>query len=69
MSMSRIASLFGLAGALGLIITVLVGPSVRTDYLVEASFVCLVLAGLFVLVYVFNNLWAEFNGSGNAHQP
>jgi hypothetical protein len=60
MSTLKIASLFGLAGALGLIVAVLIGPSEPTDYLLDASFICLALGGFFVLLHVLINLWTDF---------
>ncbi len=69
MSAPKIASLLGLVGALGVILAVLIGPSERTDYLLDASFVCLALGGLILILYVLINLWADFTGSDSRHRP
>ncbi len=69
MSAPKVASLLGLAGALGLILAVLMGPSEPTDYLLDASFVCLALGGLIMVLHVLINLWADFTGSESRHRP
>jgi hypothetical protein len=69
MSAPKIASLFGLVGASGLIIAVLIGTSEWTDDLLDASFICLVFAGLTMLLYVLVNLWKDFSGPGDLHRP
>jgi len=56
-----IASLFGWAGLLGMIVARFLGTS-ETKLLV-ASFACLVLAGLIVLVHFTINCWFELNRS------
>ena len=63
MTMPKIASLFGLAGLLGMIVASFLGTSAAVDNLLVASFVCLVLAGLFVLVPWIINVWTEFKRS------
>ena len=47
--MPKIASLFGLAGLLGMILARFLGTSAAVNNLLVASCVCLVLAGLLVL--------------------
>lgn len=69
MTTPKIASLFGLAGALGLIIAVLMGTSERTDLLLDASFVCLALGGVILIIHVLVNLFADFAESGDPHRP
>jgi hypothetical protein len=69
MSAPKIASLFCLAGALGLIVAVLVGTSQRTEYLLDVSFACIALGGLTVLLHVLRNLWSDFTESDNPHRP
>jgi hypothetical protein len=56
-----IAYLFGLAGLLGMPVARFVGTSAAVNNLLLASFVCLVLAGLFVLVHFTINFWVELN--------
>jgi hypothetical protein len=56
-----IASLFGLAGWLGMIVARFLGTSAAVNNLLVASFVCLVLAGLLVLVHFTINFWFELN--------
>src|SRR5262249_2775347 len=43
MTMPKIASLLGLAGVLGMIVASILGTSAAADYVLVASFVCLVL--------------------------
>ena len=62
--MPKIASLFGLAGLLGMIVASILGTSAAADYVLVASFVCLVLAGLLVLVPWIINVWIELKRSG-----
>jgi len=73
MTMRKIASLFGLAGLLGMVpkIASLFGlagllgmPVARlaaVNNLLVASFVCLVVAGLLVLVHFTISFWIELN--------
>ena len=63
MTMPKIASLFGLAGLLAMIVASFLGTSAAADNLLVASFVCLVLAGLLVLVHFTINFWSELNRS------
>jgi hypothetical protein len=51
-TMPKIASLFGLAGLLGMIVAARVlGISAAVDNLLVVLFVCLILAGLLVFVH------------------
>ena len=59
--MPKAAALFGVAGVLFLMVAVLVGPPDRNDHsLVDASFACLILAGVSLFVHVLVNLWHDF---------
>lgn len=65
-TLPKVTSLFGLAGVVLLIVSVLVGPPDRSDHtLVDASFACLALAGVTILLHVFVNLWADFARPGD----
>ena len=63
MTMPKIASLLGLAGVLGMIVASILGTSAAADYVLVAFFVCLVLAGLLVLVHATIKFWIELNRS------
>jgi len=64
MIMPKIASLFGLAGLLGMPVARFLGTSAAAiNSLLVASFVCLVLAGLLLLVHLTINFWFELNRS------
>ena len=63
MTMPKIASLFGLAGLLGMIVARFLGTSTAVNNLHVASTVCLVLAGLLVLVHFTVSFWIELNRS------
>ena len=52
-----VASLFGLAGLLGMPVAKLAA----VNNLLVASFVCLVIAGLLTLVHFTINFWIELN--------
>ena len=56
-----IASLFGWAGLFGLVVARLLARFLSTSEhnLLVASFVCLALAGLIVLVHLTVNYWLE----------
>ena len=60
-----IASLFGLAGLLGMPAAKFLGTSAAVNNLRAASFACLVLAGLLVLVHFTINFWFELNRSAD----
>jgi hypothetical protein len=60
-TLPKAASLFGIAGALTLIASVLVGPPDRNDHtLTDMSLACLALAGVSILLHGVVNLWADF---------
>ena len=63
MSALKIALLFGLAGALGLIVAVLMGPSDPTGYLIDASLTSIALGGFFMFVHAVVTLWTDFSRS------
>ena len=59
-----IASLFGSAGLLGMVVARFLGTSAAVNHhkpVLVASFVCLVLAGLLMLVHFTINYWFELN--------
>jgi len=61
-----IASLFGLAGLLGMPAARFLGTSAAVNHhkpVLVASLVCLVLAGLLALVHFTINFWLELNRS------
>jgi len=66
MTMPKIASLFGSAGLLGMIVARFLDTSAAANHhkpVLVASTVCLVLAGLLVLVHFTINFWYELNRS------
>jgi hypothetical protein len=63
MSAPKIASLLAIAGTFGLIISVMLGTVTGGDYLLDASFVCLVLAGVIMMLHVILGLWTDFTRS------
>ena len=65
MTMPKIASLFGSAGLLGMIVARFLSTSAAVNNLFVASAVCLVLAGLLVLVHFTINFWFELNRSAD----
>jgi len=69
MSAPKVASLFGLVGMLGVIIAVLLGTSERADLLLDASFVCLAVAGLIIIIHVLVSLWTDYARAGEPHRP
>ena len=58
-----VASLFGSVGLLGMIAARFLGTSAAVNHhnVLVASFVCLVVAGLLVLVHFTINFWIELN--------
>jgi hypothetical protein len=62
-SAPKIATLFGAAGLFGVVISVMLGKLPGADYLLDASFVCLVLAGIIMILHVLIGLWADFTRS------
>jgi hypothetical protein len=63
MSAPKIAALLSIAGTFGLIASVLLGTLAGADYLLDASFVCLVLAGVIMMLHMVLGLWTEFTRS------
>jgi hypothetical protein len=63
MSAPKIASLLTIAGLLGVLVSVILGKLSGADYLLDASFVCLGLAGIIVILHVLIGLWADFTRS------
>jgi hypothetical protein len=63
MSAPRIATLLGAAGLFGVVISVMLGKLPGADYVLDASFVCLALAGIVMILHVLIGLWADFTGS------
>jgi hypothetical protein len=63
MSAPKIAALLAIAGAFGVIISVMLGTLTGADYLLDAAFVCLVLAGVIIMLHVLIGLWADFTRS------
>lgn len=63
MSAPKIAALLAIAGAFGLIISVMMGTLVGADSLLDAAFVCLVLAGVIMMLHVLIGLWTDFTRS------
>ena len=59
-----VASLFGSAGLLGMIVARFLGTSAAVNHhkpALVASFVCLIVAGLLALVHFTINFWIELN--------
>lgn len=63
MSTPKIAALLGMAGMLGVMISVMLGTHSGADYLLDAAFVCLVLAGVTMMLHVLIGLWTDFTRS------
>jgi hypothetical protein len=63
MSTPKIAALLGVAGMLGVIVSVMLGKLSGADYLLDAAFVCLVLAGVIMILHVAIGLWTDFTRS------
>ena len=63
MSAPKIATLFGAAGLFGVLVSVMLGKLSGADYLLDASFVCLALAGIIMILHVLIGLWADFTRS------
>jgi hypothetical protein len=63
MSTPKIATLLAIAGAFGVIISVMLGTLTGADYLLDAAFVCLVLAGVIIMLHGLIGLWADFTRS------
>ena len=63
MSAPKIATLLAIAGTFGLIVSVVLGPLTGADYLLDASFVCLALAGVIMMLHVMLGFWTDFTRS------
>lgn len=63
MSAPKIASLLAIAGTFGVILSVMLGTLSGADYLLDAAFVCLVLAGVTMMLHVVVRLWTDFTRS------
>ena len=63
MSAPKIASLLAIAGTFGVIVSVMLGTLTGADYLLDAAFVCLVLAGVIMMLHVMLGLWTDFTRS------
>ena len=60
MSAPRIAVMLALAGTFGVIVSVLLETLIGADYLLDAAFVCLALAGVIMILHVLIGLWTSF---------
>jgi hypothetical protein len=60
MSTLKIAALLGVAGVFGVMVSVLLGKALATDYLLDAAFICLALAGIPTMLHVVIGLWTDF---------
>jgi high-affinity Fe2+/Pb2+ permease len=63
MSAPKIAALLAIAGTFGLIVSVVLGSLAGADFLLDASFVCLVLAGVIMMLHVMFGFWTHFTRS------
>jgi len=63
MSAPKIATLLAIAGTFGLIASIMLGTVTGADYLLDASFVCLVLAGVIMMLHAILGLWTDFTRS------
>ena len=63
MSAPKIATLLGIAGMSGVVIAVMLGTLPGADYLLDTAFVCLVLAGVIMILHVLIGLWTDFTRS------
>jgi hypothetical protein len=63
MSTPKIAALLAAAGMIGVVVSVLLGKLPGADYLLDAAFVCLVLAGVTMILHVVVGLWTDFGRS------
>lgn len=60
MSAPKIAALLAIAGTFGMIVSVMLGTLTGADYLLDTAFVCLVLAGVIMMLHVLIGLWTDF---------
>jgi hypothetical protein len=63
MSAPKIAALLGAAGLFGVVPSVMLGKLPGADYLLDAAFVCLGLAGVIMILHVLIGLWTDFSRS------
>ena len=63
MSAPKIAALLAVAGMFGFVVSVMLGKLPGADYLLDAAFVCLVLAGVIMILHVVIGLWTDFGRS------
>ena len=63
MSTPKIAALLGAAGLFGVVLSVMLGKLPGADYLLDAAFVCLGLAGVIMILHVLIGLWTDFSRS------
>ena len=63
MSAPKIAALLGAAGLFGVVLSVMLGKLPGADYLLDAAFVCLGLAGVIMILHVLIGLWTDFSRS------
>jgi hypothetical protein len=63
MSAPKIAALLAIAGTFGVIVSIMLGTLTGADYLLDAAFVCLVLAGVIMMLHVMIGLWTDFTRS------
>ena len=63
MSAPKIAALLAIAGTFGLIVSVVLGTLPGADSLLDVSFVCLVLAGVIMMLHLILGLWTGFTRS------
>lgn len=63
MSAPKIAILLAIAGTFGVIVSVMLGTLIGADYLLDVAFVCLVLAGVIMMLHVMIGLWTDFTRS------
>jgi len=63
MSSPKIAALLAIAGTFGVIISVMLGTLTGAGYLLDAAFVCLVLAGVIMMLHVMIGFWSDFTRS------
>jgi hypothetical protein len=63
MSAPKIATLLGVAGMFGVVVAVMLGTVPGADYLLDTAFVCLLLAGVILILHVLIGLWTDFTRS------
>ncbi len=63
MSAPKIATLLAIAGTFGVIVSVMLGTLTAAGYLLDAAFICLVLAGVIMMLHVILGLWTDFTRS------